>query len=1114
MMVSRSGGCTGVFEKTKLLNQANIMEEPLDVSYYLGGATAESLKTVDIVIGSGDIVTIDELPDDPLELTGFLEGENCVVKYWVLVLQVYAQANKASEAATIAKAGLGIASFSDKDKEVLHSVLGWIYMKMVADGVDKQVNLANAATEFAQLLDSESVNALLARALLHLYRDETDLALQTYDRLLKLDANNCLALMGKAQITLSKTHNYASALKLYQQVLVMNPLMKPDPRVGIGICFWFLKDRDMALGAWNRALQLDPANFKAKLLHNLATFDTVFTNSLSDKLFLEGYKLALTELTLLHLDRKLNPVILLALTSFYFSKGRLDLVEKIVESVVASFTNDISQGKSARLSLFTSKVLSLCSFWLGRVAYAKEDFTQSQRYFHEAIRLNESNLLAKLGLAQSQLSRNSVEEAIITFESIMKTDAKCLEVNYSLGILYSQLTSKTKREQAIQMLERYIRLSHNRGSAVANRKDAEAHLNKEPVALNAYLTLSKLYESKDIAQSLTYLHKAIESREQIDQDVPLEVYNNIGVLNFTKNNTSAALENFELALQKLDKVEADELQNDLKVSITFNLARTEELLNADKATEIYDKLLKECPHYFSAKLRLLFLDAISSGKTPKEEIEKEIKNLLTEHTSNLEVRSFYGWFIKTFGKKIGLKPDADTVHQKETLVDFDSHDCYALISLANIYCLMAKDPKVAKDEEKKKKYFVRAIELLTKVLTLDPKNVFAAQGLAIVYIENKEYNQGLDILRKIRDSLNDISVFLNLGHVLVELKQFSRAIECYEIASSRYANDQDPKVLGFLGRAWYLRAAAEKSLPYYQRALEYSEEALGKAKANKGALIFNVAFMQFQIAEYITKLPVEQRNVEDINEAIVNLNSAIGSLNELASEDEKHPPYPKAELKSRANLGTTTLLNRLNTCLEETKESVSQLNSKLEEAKKLREEEVAIRAQERDAQLAERKAREEEMAKERAILQEQAQQWAEESRANLIVNDDDDDGLFEEGAEKKKGKKANGKKKGRGKKKDFINDTDEEEASAPEEEEEEPNLPSGDEEESKPEVKKTKEKKPRKAAPKRKRRAIEVEEEDDDAQNGSAENGKRKKKNFKSEELVQDSSENEDGDLF
>lgn len=1087
------------------------MTEVADASYYLGDAAGESSKTLDIVIGSGDIVTIDELPKNPEELITFLEAEKCGVKYWTLVAQAYSQEDLLSEAVTIIEKGLAEPTFKEAEKSQLNLVLAWIYIRFASEGASKADNLAKAAKALEHVKNKNDVPFLIAQSVLHLHKDEAEKALQLFDRLLKIDSSNCIALLGKAQVVLNKTQNYANALKIYQQVLVLNPLMKPDPRIGIGLCFWYLKDRSMALSSWQRALEIDPSNIKAKLLLTLAEFDLVFTNSASDESFIDGYKNHITQMKELHQKKPDDKVILLSLASFFYSKGDYDLVEKIINKVITLASSEVTQSALGKLTPFIGKVLSQSSLWLGRSAYAKKEYTQAQKYFHEATRLDENNLLAKLGLAQAHYSKGSTEEAIITYESIQKTHPKCLEMHYSLGLLYAQLSSKTKQEQAIHMLERYIRLSNSRGLAVNNMKDDEAYLNKEPIVLNAFLQLSRLYQNKDLNQSLTYLHKAIEARKQIGLDAPLEVYNNIGVFNFIKNRGEEATENFEAALKKAEefKIPEDEmdeklvdLPKDLRVPIVYNLARSQELTDQDKAVETYNKLLEECPRYFSAKLRLLFLDAVNTNKTPKQEIEQEIKALLEDHTSNLEVRSFYGWFIKTFGKKIGLKADADTQHQKETLVQYDSHDCYALISLANIYCVMAKEIKSSKEEEKKKKYYLRAIELYTKVLSIDSRNVFAAQGLAIVYIENNEDTKGLDILRKIRDSLNDISVYLNLGHVLVDMKEYSKAIENYEIALVRFANNSDAKIMSFLGRAWYVRGVAEKNLGYLKKGLEYTEQALKTVQTNnKGALVFNVAYVQFQIAEFISKMPVEHRVVDDINDAILGLNDAIALLNQLALEEEKHPPFPKADLKARANMGTNTLLGRLNTCLEETKEHVSSVNSRLEEAKKLRQEEEEQRVKEEEAKLAEINSNKAKLAEERAKLQEQAQQWAEEARLNIVAESDDDKAFDEESADKKKKGKKDGKKagkkgkKGGKKKKDFINDSDEEEEPPKDEDDEpeEPKLPSGDEDEE----------------PKReKRKQISDDEDEDQAPEPS-----KKRKSYKSQEMVEDLSDDND-DLF
>ncbi|CCE78173.1 Piso0_000789 [Millerozyma farinosa CBS 7064] len=1077
------------------------MEDPIDVSYYLGKQEAESLSILDIPLNSGQIVSInldDELPEDSKELINFLRAESCPLKYWIAVAIAYAQRGIFDGSKEVVENALAISQFSNEDKVKIRVVLVWVYLKYASQGIEKDNSLNLAQQGINELSNAGGVSGdisyLLSKAVLHLYRDDIEQSLDTFDAVLKANYNNCFAILGKAHIILNQTKNYANALKLYQQVLILNPLMKPDPRIGIGLCFWFLKDEKMAIKSWQRALEIDPQNVKAKILLNLAEFNTAFNYSLNDEDFRSNYQACLNQVVTIYNEAPNDISVLLTLASYYFSKKNYDVVQKLCEKVIGEVSESAKSGKassSSKLSRFQSNVLSQTALWLGRVFFAKSDFIQAQRYFHEAIKLNENNLLAKLGLGHSQINRGSTEEATITFESILKTNPKCSEVNYCLGMLYAKHKSRRKQELGIQILERYIRLCNNRGlSDNKNEEDNFELLNKEPVILNAYLTLSRLYESRDINQSLNYLKKAIESRRQIKQDVPLEIYNNIGVFQFLKSNYSESAENFQKSYEKLEAAQSftDEtgdvlmdLKSDLKVSLSFNLARSKEISDQSDAIEIYNGLLKECPHYFSAKLRLLFLNCLINDSA-KDKIKEEVEEMLSVSASDLEIRSFYGWFSKNFGKKLGMKPDDDTKHQKDTLVEYDSHDCYALLSLANIYCIMARDIKGSSQDEKKKKYYIRAIELFSKVLSVDPKNVFGAQGLAIVYIENKELNKGLELLRKIRDSLNDISVYLNLGHVMLELKQFAKSIEHYEIALMRYSNGNDPNILSFLGRAWYMRGMSEKNLSFMNTALSYCERALSLTTGLKSSFKFNIAYVQFQIAELVTKLPVEQRKVEDIKEAITNLQKAIESLNQLASDEEKHPPYPKSDLKSRASLGTNTLLNRLNTCLEATIKNVQQSEQRMEEAKRLREEERARIQREQEETRAKQREKEEELAKERAALQEQAKQWAEEARMN-VVESEDDDRLFDEesAANEKKSKKASQgskSKKGKGKKKRVVAESDSEQSSKSDEEVDV-------------------------ASPKKRSR-----EDDDESKDGQDETADKKRKaNALSNEIIDDSDE-------
>lgn len=1013
----------------------------LDISYYLKG---ETIGNLDIPLSNGEIVSInliEELPEDPHELITFLENEECPSKYWINVSQAYANLYRLDDAFLVVDKGLHHKGFNNELIDQLEKYSYWLSLKYIAMGKDKSNHMNKLREYIESVIDVDGehdIEYLSLKAIYELYNGREEESLKYFEILLTNDETNCFAMMGKAHLLLNKANSYSLALKIYQQVLLLNPLMKPDPRLGIGLCFWFLKDIKMAIKSWERCLELDPGNLSAKIYLLLANFHHAFNYSLSDDEFKANYKNCLQTLKLIHDATPDNPVVLLVFVNYYFSKGNYDLVEKICNKII----EDNAQSKPNK---FQTNLLSQSSFWLGRVYFAKGDFNQSQRYFHESSRFDDDNVLSKLGFGQSQVARGSIQEAILTFENLIKLYPKNLEVNYCLGLLYSRLKSKKKLEIAIAILEKYINLCNNRGLNALNSSNEDVTLlNKEPIILNAYLILCKLYENKDINQSLNYLNKAIESREQIGKNVPLEVYNNMGVFQFNKQNSELAIKNFKLALENLqveqitrsdkDPEAIEILVKDLTTTLKYNLARSLEVTQQQESINIYKEILETCPNYFSAKLRLLFLDLVSTNESTKQEIKQEIIDLLEVNASNLEIRTFYSWFVKIFGKQVGLKPDADTEHQKQTLVSYNSHDTYALVSLANIYCVMARELK--NNDDKAKKYYIRAIELFSKVISIDAKNVYAAQGLAVVFIENKQLDKGLDILRKIRDSLNDISIYLNLGHVLLELKQYSKAIETFEVALTRFTDGQDSNILTFLGKAWLLRGLSEKNLGYLNKALQFSQRALKVTGNHKNSLKYNVSFVQFQIADVLIKANVNERKIEDLESSIENLHEAINILKDLASDNEKHPPYPKTDLKTRANLGDT-LLNRLNVSLTETKEYNEQLKDKLQEAKKIRETEIAERQELEKAKQLELQQQEEERVKERLKLQEQAQQWAEESR--MAVDEGNDDKLFDEESNDKPKEKGKKKKKGR-KKKDILEDSEEEKDQATDEEQHESSI--------------------------------------------------------------------------
>ena len=98
-----------------------------------------------------------------------------------------------------------------------------------------------------------------------------DDALRSFDGVLAEKPNNLVALLAKvgnivsiwvcctdhsqAKILYAR-RQFAQSLKLFQTVLRLNPSCVPDPRIGIGLCFWALDNKPKAKAAWQRSLEV------------------------------------------------------------------------------------------------------------------------------------------------------------------------------------------------------------------------------------------------------------------------------------------------------------------------------------------------------------------------------------------------------------------------------------------------------------------------------------------------------------------------------------------------------------------------------------------------------------------------------------------------------------------------------------------------------------------------------------------------------------------------------------------------------------------------------------------------------------------------------------------
>jgi RNA polymerase-associated protein CTR9 len=408
---------------------------------------------------------------------------------------------------------------------------------------------------------------------------------------------------------------------------------------------------------------------------------------------------------------------------------------------------------------------------------------------------------AKFGSAQVRVLKQDYDGAKFRLEKILQQQP-ALEAQILLGTLYAedvfaaQATGSTEDKsaewkKALKSLEDVNRAW----------KDPKKKLSPDRSVL---LMLARLYEADYPDRSL----KCLEEVEQLELDeipaedkpdiedqtllkaalremLPPQLLNNMACFHYKNERYVQARELFQTALNACVKAAAKDetLDTDaLVTSISYNLGRTYEAEGMPaEAKEVYNNLLKRHADYVDARIRLAY---IGLHQSPTDEGPKLVSKLIQDHSHNLEVRSLFGWYLnKAKTKTIDPAGDKEQRHHKHTLLQdngVNKHDQYALTALGNIHLTAAREmPRLTEqDKEKRRKAYERAAEFFDKVLGLDSQNAYAAQGIAIALIEHKkDLPTALQILNKVKETLKDYSVFLNLGHVYCELQQYARSIE-------------------------------------------------------------------------------------------------------------------------------------------------------------------------------------------------------------------------------------------------------------------------------------------------------------------------------------------------
>ncbi|KAJ2973141.1 hypothetical protein NUW58_g9014 [Xylaria curta] len=945
------------------------------------------------------------------------ENEHTARLYWMTIALAYAKQNKTDRAIEVLNRGSNaMQDTTPVEKLSLISCVCWMYLRKSREAPrvppegallseaktkDHYLQLATSSLNEASRINPAFPPLFLARGVLQLLKaslqapskaaaggpiDQTKVdllkgALKSFEQASKVSqGKNMLALMGKAR-ALYGLGNYKDALTTYQDILLKTPdLVDPDPRIGIGCCLWQLGYKDDAKQAWVRSLELNPES-KALILLGLYYLDASSKVPTHSPEFIKLYKKAMTEFTQksFKIDKN-QPLTCATFASYFLSSKNLSHVESLANKAI-QYT-DVNAIASDGWYLLAKK-----EHYSGNVETATDYYRRADEARGG---LERGYLPAKFGVAQLSVLNNDLGEAKLRLEKIIQPAGKH-ERNYEamilLGTLYAEEVfvnqyATTKEDKSAEMRKAIDYLEQVRTAW----KDPKKNLSPDSSIL---LNLARLYESSQPEKALQCLlqveqleldqipssehpdgiEDSLELRNILRKNLPPQLLNNIGCFYSQAEKHDRATEMFQAALSSCMRIgeKGEDMDTDaLVTTISFNLGRSYESQGlTDKAVEVYEQLIARHDDYTDAQARLAY---IKLRKSPVKEGPDAVAKLYQAHSSDLEVRALYGWYLGRVHSRrrlANVNEDAELRHYKHTLQNYDKHDRYALIGMGNLYMMAAREMRRETEQEKQKRSatYTRAVEFFDKALQLDPKNAHAAQGVAIALIEDKkDYTNALPIFLKIRETIKDANVYINIGHTYAELRQFSKAIENYEVALSKEGKSNDASILACLGRTWLNRGRHERNLDAFKTSLSYAKKAL-EVSPEQVHFKFNVAFVQIQLVQHIMNVPETQRTLVQLEEAMEGLEAAIVALDDIAQHPQ--PPYPKVDVEQRANMARNTQRKQLGRQVESQKEYEEKNKEKIAAILEKRQAEAKRREEERQQALAKEKERQDKIRKER-----------------------------------------------------------------------------------------------------------------------------------------------------
>ncbi|KAL7417075.1 hypothetical protein BDY24DRAFT_357824 [Mrakia frigida] len=973
-------------------------------------------RTIEVNMGGGEIVEFDlntfATDHDAVEMiVDIFESGNVKVELWTTCALECVSIGKLDDAELIINKGLAAKRASGQTESLipLHLLLAHLRLakargapkvilenaqfdKLPPTTLPKSVYYEQAAEQInkAQAVQSQTGAAIdivgyLSRAVHYLSTGNSDQALKFFEAVLTREPNNLVALMGKGRILYTQ-RDPLSALRLFQRILQLNPQSLPNPRIGIGLCFWVLNSKEKAKAAWKRSLSLYPSSWQASLLLGLERLNYGKDPRHLDrsKAFELGLKLVADSFK--GSGMKSSAAACAISTSFALENEDYAKASKLAERAM--------QYADTRGHFVNGQIA------LARVYHVRNQIPEAKKLFDEAAKTSPS-LIAEVCQGQLQIENGDLLEALHTFEGIHKRFPSEPEVS---AIYASLLSHSHPGRDAEQLISDKV-LSRSLFDSLQRLIDAPSSSNKSSRDVGEdpemFVEMAKIWHGESLERAV----KAYRSAARLSEGKPsAQLTNNLAALAQLDGDLGTAEGMYLEALETLEEEEGGEgggkAKEAMKTTLLYNLGRAlEGQGKTAEAKEAYGKVLAIHPEYSDAKVRLASM-ALSLNHL--DVANSYLKEALTSNPSNLELRAFYLYFL--------VQCSPNNTSSLRTAIDFAystlrdaRNDVYSLCAAGWLTYYTAREAKPTSAQQQSEpqmkaflqeraKNYSRSAGYFETALILDPECSYAAQGFAIAIAEDvltlpgmvghggdeartrvSNARQALAVFQRVRESLTEGSVYVNMGHCYFATDEFERAIESYETALQRFYDGVHAPTLLYLARMWYTKANKEGNFSAMRFALRYAQKAMHIQPHDK-AILFNVAMIQQKAAEMLVALPVEKRSLSELKIAIEQATHAQKIFQALAADRGRGLPYSTETANQRFKYGTS-IIRRAPDQLERQAKYESQAAATVEVARQRRENEKRKLAELEAERMLEIRRQAESLAEERKKAREQVASW-------------------------------------------------------------------------------------------------------------------------------------------